>query len=41
MDRLAQGTLLTTDGGDSLRVIKLLRAGGQGEVYEVDQGGQR
>lgn len=41
MDRLAQGTLLTTDGGESLRVIKLLGAGGQGEVYEVDQAGQR
>ncbi|MDP3505658.1 MAG: hypothetical protein Q8S33_35275 [Myxococcales bacterium] len=41
MERLTQGTKLTTDSGQMLRVIGLLGAGGQGEVYEVDQAGQR
>ncbi len=33
--RLAAGTVVLGDGGDSFRVAKLLGAGGQGEVYEV------
>ena len=41
MERLPHGTLLTTDSGQTLKVLGLLGAGGQGEVYEVDQSGQR
>jgi eukaryotic-like serine/threonine-protein kinase len=37
--RLAAGTILYTDNGDALKVSRLLGAGGQGEVYEVEQGG--
>lgn len=38
---LTPGTILHTDAGDPLRVLQLLGAGGQGEVYEVDQSGTR
>jgi DNA-binding helix-hairpin-helix protein with protein kinase domain len=41
MQRLAQGTILHTDNGDRVKVLTLLGAGGQGEVYEVDQDGTR
>ena len=41
MQRLAAGTILYTDNGDALKVSRLLGAGGQGEVYEVEQGGMR
>jgi DNA-binding helix-hairpin-helix protein with protein kinase domain len=37
--RLPKGTILHTDDGERLRVLDLLGAGGQGEVYDVDQGG--
>lgn len=38
---VAPGAVLHTDAGDPLRVLRLLGAGGQGEVYEVDQSGSR
>jgi eukaryotic-like serine/threonine-protein kinase len=41
MQRLAQGTMLHTDYGETVKVLGLLGSGGQGEVYEVDMGGQR
>jgi DNA-binding helix-hairpin-helix protein with protein kinase domain len=41
MQRLAQGTLLHTDDGEPVKVLRVLGAGGQGEVYEVDQNGAR
>lgn len=39
MQRLSQGTIIHTDGGEPVKVLRLLGAGGQGEVYEVDQSG--
>src|SRR5262249_40300088 len=38
---LPQGTILQADGGDSRRELDLLGAGGQGEVYAVDQSAAR
>jgi DNA-binding helix-hairpin-helix protein with protein kinase domain len=41
MQRLPEGKMLDTDAGERVRVLRLLGAGGQGEVYEVDQDGAR
>jgi len=40
LQRLPQGTLLHTDSGDPIKVLRLLGAGGQGEVYEVERVGE-
>ncbi|MDR1481662.1 MAG: serine/threonine-protein kinase [Synergistaceae bacterium] len=38
---LKVGSVLTSDAGNRYAIIKLLGAGGQGEVYEVEHGGGR
>ena len=38
---LKNGSLLVSDSGNRYKVIRLLGAGGQGEVYEVERGSQR
>ena len=38
---LKKGTLLISDSGNRYKVIRLLGAGGQGEVYEVERGAER
>jgi serine/threonine protein kinase len=38
---LKSGTLLVSDSGNRYKVIRLLGAGGQGEVYEIERGPQR
>ena len=38
---LKAGTLLTSESGNTYKVISLLGAGGQGEVYEVECNGKR
>ena len=37
---LKAGTILTSESGNKYVVEKLLGAGGQGEVYDVENGGQ-
>jgi len=41
MSMLRDGAELVTDEGDAVRVLRLLGAGGQGEVYEVEVEGRR
>jgi len=38
---LKNGSLLVSDSGNRYKVIRLLGAGGQGEVYEVERGANR
>ena len=38
---LKNGSLLVSDSGNRYKVIRLLGAGGQGEVYEVERGSER
>ena len=39
-EQLRPGTVITTQAQISYRVVSLLGAGGQGEVYDVEAGGQ-
>ena len=39
--QLKPGTYLTSESGNKYKVISLLGAGGQGEVYEVECSGKR
>ena len=37
--QLKNGTILTSESGNKYKVVSLLGAGGQGEVYDVKCGG--
>lgn len=38
--QLKNGTILTSESGNKYKVISLLGAGGQGEVYDVECNGK-